>query len=60
MSLNFNLKNMISTYICKGFCMEEMAQIRQISKHKKKVFGLPDFNDKFQKVAKNIEGFFNF
>jgi hypothetical protein len=32
-SSNFDLKNMISTY--KGFSMEKMAQVRQISKNRK-------------------------
>jgi hypothetical protein len=39
----------------KGFSMEKMAQICQISK--KKNSRLPDFYAKFQQVARNIEGF---
>jgi hypothetical protein len=38
--------------------MENMAQICQILKTK--VSESPDFYDKFQYVAKNIEGFCNF
>jgi hypothetical protein len=38
----------------KGFFMRKMVQIRQISKIKK--FKSPDFFNKFQKEAKNIEG----
>jgi len=43
-------ENMISTY----FSMKKMAQIYQISK--KKVARSPEFYDKLQQVAKNIEG----
>ncbi len=39
----------------RSFHGEKMTQIRQISK--KKNSKLPDFIDKFQQVAKNIEGF---
>jgi hypothetical protein len=38
--------------------MEKMTQIRQISKETKSKS--PDFNDKVQWVAKNIEGFWVF
>jgi hypothetical protein len=41
--------------LCKGFLMEKMAQTCQISKNF--FFTLPDFYDKFQWVAKNLEGF---
>jgi len=40
--------------------MEKMAQIPQISKEKKKKSKLPNFYDKFQQVAKNIERFWWF
>jgi hypothetical protein len=46
--------------LCKGFSMEKMTEIHQISKIK--VSRLADFYDKFQLVAKNVEGvrfFFN-
>jgi hypothetical protein len=51
------LKNMISTYT-KDISWKKMARIREISN-----FKIPNFTesyDNFQKVAKNIEGFFNF
>jgi hypothetical protein len=38
--------------------MEKMTQIRQISKETKSKS--PDFNEKVQWVAKNIEGFWVF
>jgi hypothetical protein len=52
-SSNFDLKNMISTYI-KDF-LEQFAKIAQISEE-----NIPNcqiFCDKFPLVAKNIEGF---
>jgi hypothetical protein len=39
----------------KGFSMEKMTEIHQISKTK--VSRLADFYDRFQLVAKNVEGF---
>jgi hypothetical protein len=42
--------------------MEKMAKILPdlFFKNKKKPFELPDFYDKFQKVAKSIKGFWFF
>ncbi len=50
----FNLKNVISINT-KGFFMGKIVQIFQFSKKKKKSKS-PDFYNKFQYVAKNIEG----
>jgi hypothetical protein len=55
-SPNFDLKNMISTYTKDFPWKKTMALIRQIF-GKKKIKKSPDVYDKFQKVAKNIEGF---
>ncbi len=44
--------------LCKGFFMEKINQIRHISKRKNSKS--PDFYEKFQYVAKNIEVFFFF
>jgi hypothetical protein len=49
LTLNFFLD------LYKGVFMEKMTQIRQTPK--KKNSKSPDFIDKFQQVAKNIEGF---
>jgi hypothetical protein len=65
-SPNFDLKNLISTYI-KNFHrkydpnlldFKKKKRKRKKRKEKKGVSKLPDFYDKFQHVAKNIKGFF--
>ncbi len=60
---NFDLKNMISTYI-KNFHGKYDPNLPDFKKKKKKkkqgVSKLPDFYNKFQHVAKNIKGFFFF
>ncbi len=51
-SLNFDLKNMISTYTKDHGKNDPNSPDFEDCFHK-----LPDFKDKFQQVAKNIEGF---
>ncbi len=57
-SPNFDLRNMISTYT-KEFPWKKYGPNSPDFREKKKSKP-PDFYDKFQKVAKNIEGFWFF
>jgi hypothetical protein len=55
-SVSFTVEYSSNFDLSKGFFMGKMAQIHQISKFKN--FKLPESYATFQKVAKNIEGFF--
>jgi hypothetical protein len=56
---NFDLKNMIFLTCSKDFSWKKMAQNHQISA--KEIPKSSNFYDKFQSVAKSIEGvYFNF
>ncbi len=55
---NYDSKHMMDKYdfnLYKGFFMEKMTQIHQILNFFFPFFKSPDFYDKFQQVAKNIE-----
>jgi hypothetical protein len=56
-SPNFDLKNMISTYT-EDFPWKKWPKFARFSN--KKVSWLPYFDDKFQQVVKNINGFYFF